>query len=650
MTLIFTCGMVALFLDKQTLLATKYYWLVKLTSILKGDDKTLSFEWNGVKYANTVAYLKNSKLLIDGNEQFIQVVSLSFAFSFLIVMVVCGLFMRFLRKKGKDKTEDKLIRGRRVATPKELESELKKKKAASDITIDGLHLFPKDFEVKHIRFSGTSGAGKSVAIRKLLKQIRARGEKAIIYDKGCTFVSRFYDPKTDVILNPFDERCAYWDVWKEGHHATDFENHAAALIPQHGEGDPFWVTSARTIFTSTAFMMKQKETAEEPCTTERLLDLLLTSELDDLTKYLKGTESASLVSDKIEKTAISIKSVLAAYIKSLRFLEGLDKVDSNGNERRSFSIHDWVVDDNEKGFLFITSNAKQHPSLRPLISMWLSIASTAILSMAENSNRRVWVIIDETPSLHKLPELPNTLAEVRKHGGCFIIGYQSPAQLIKVYGQHAANEMLDLANTGLFFRNPTNAMAEISSKDLGEQDIEQAKENYSYGADSVRDGISLGTNTITRRAVAPSEIMELEDLECWLKITGRYPVTMLTLKYDEMEHVAPSFLFREYDPSESMKIIDSMLTYYQLGAITCLSEEDRKAHYNIHKKQFEGDDETQEGEEQRMSGTMKTKNRNDDQDIEKQKAKEQRLLNEQLATPEIDINDVDNNLTPGIDL
>ncbi|MFA0289515.1 MULTISPECIES: type IV secretion system DNA-binding domain-containing protein, partial [unclassified Vibrio] len=120
----------------------------------------------------------------------------------------------------------------------------------SDFKVDGLALFKREFEVQHMLIDGTTGAGKSVMLRKLLRWIRKRGDKAIIYDKGCTFTSKFFDPSQDTLLNPFDERCANWDVWCDAKDAPDFENIANALIPQHGEGDPFWVDSARTIFSS----------------------------------------------------------------------------------------------------------------------------------------------------------------------------------------------------------------------------------------------------------------------------------------------------------------------------------------------------------------------------------------------------------------
>ncbi|NMU28988.1 type IV secretion system DNA-binding domain-containing protein, partial [Vibrio parahaemolyticus] len=111
---------------------------------------------------------------------------------------------------------------------------------------------------------------------------------------------------------------------------------------------------------------------DKPCTTERLLSLILTSELETLGTFLEGTESASLVSKDIKKTAISIKSVLATYIKSLRFLDGLNNETRPDKLRQKFSITNWVQDDNQKGFLFLSSNAQQHASLRPLISMWLA--------------------------------------------------------------------------------------------------------------------------------------------------------------------------------------------------------------------------------------------------------------------------------------
>lgn len=592
-----------LMIDYPTLMGTVYFWKYQFLNEVQPTSTVVKTTWEGVKYTSTLGAQLQNQALIDYNQTFLKTILISFSISLVLGIGALLFSMRMFRKKGDEQTEEYFIRGIEKATPKQLAKQLKKKNSQSDFKLDGKAIFKKNFEVQHMLFDGTTGAGKSVALRKFLRWIRDRGDKAVVYDKGCTFVSKFYNEKTDVILNPFDERCAFWDVWCDAKEASDFENMAAALIPMHGDGDPFWVQSARTIFCSTASQMLKNE-SESNLTTERLLELMLTSKLESLSEYLKGTESASLVSDKIQKTAISIKSVLAAYIKSLRFLAGLDTKGENGKLiRPRFSIRDWVKDDDENGFLFLSSNAQQHASLRPLISMWLSIASTAILEQNENINRRIWVIMDEAPSLHKLPELAETIAEVRKFGGCYVIGIQSFAQLKKVYGDNAALEMFDLLNTRLFFRSPSNEMAKISSLDLGEQEVDVSKEQYSYGANEIRDGVSLGHQTITRPVVTASEIMQLEDLQFWLRTPGDYPVTQIDLVFDKMPSLCAPFIKRKYTPSKRIEALEWSLNYHQFSAVSHVDKDDKTALQAIHDEMYAGDENNEERakEAQRMN-------------------------------------------------
>ncbi len=589
--LLLTVVVTAITASPQTASALFYYWKYRLLyQFGTAPDALVTTWWEGRAYSSTLLQQVNNPMLIELNAAFwyrLQVVFLLMSLLGLVGLIVIG---RYFRRQGEGQTEDHFIRGIKAAPPKMVTKQLKKKGPLSSFSIDGHQLFKQDFEVQHMLIDGTTGTGKSVKIRKLLKWIRARGDKAIVYDKGCTFVSKFYDPTTDVLLNPFDKRCAYWDIWCDAKEAPDFENMAAALIPQHGDGDPFWVDSARTIFSSTAFQMTKDKA---PCSTTRLLHLILTAELETLGEYLKGTESATLVSNKIEKTAISIKSVLATYIKSLRFLDKLDETDAQGAPlRRRFSITDWVQDDNERGFLFLSSNAQQHASLRPLISMWLAIASNAILGLKEDESRRLWVIMDEMPSLHKLPELGSIIAEVRKFGGCYVIGIQSYAQLVKTYGKNAADEMFDLLNTRFYFRAPSAQMAQISSKDLGEQDIDVSKENISYGANTLRDGVSLGHQTLTRPVVSPSEIQTLDDLQCWARVPNANLVTRLDLKFDRLPDVCPAFIKREFTLSMEMNTVYNQLVYAEVMAPTmALDDNERQALFDAQSVTFESDNE-----------------------------------------------------------
>ena len=62
-------------------------------------------------------------------------------------------------------------------------------------------------ETKHFKLLGTTGTGKSTAIRALLGQAIARGDRAVIADPDGGYLARFYDPaRGDRVLNPFDPR------------------------------------------------------------------------------------------------------------------------------------------------------------------------------------------------------------------------------------------------------------------------------------------------------------------------------------------------------------------------------------------------------------------------------------------------------------
>ncbi len=92
--------------------------------------------------------------------------------------------------------------------------------------------YPKNTEFQHTIITGASGTGKTQVMIDLLDQIRARGDKAIIYDKMGVYIKKFYNPATDIILNPFDARSKYWDFFAEGNKKSDFDIMAGSLIEE----------------------------------------------------------------------------------------------------------------------------------------------------------------------------------------------------------------------------------------------------------------------------------------------------------------------------------------------------------------------------------------------------------------------------------
>lgn len=470
------------------------------------------------------------------NQYLLRAFAEALTVSFILSIVLSVYFIR----KGRKKADDVFIRGNSLASPDVVKKLILKNNEASRLRIDELPLI-KNAEVQHFLVHGTIGMGKSQLIMKLLDQLRARGDRVIIYDKGCSFTSIYFDETKDVLLNPYDERCANWALWLEAQKDADLENMAQSLIPIEGESQPFFIHAARAVFSATASRMR----SDSDCSLKKLLQFLLTGEFEQMEPYLAGTPAATLMSDKVEKMAISVRAMITTYVRSLQSLIGLEE-----SGKKPFCIREYILDEETDGWLFISSNGEKHNSLKPLMSMWLSIASLALLSLPEDLNRRVWFICDELPSLHQLPFLGSTLAEVRKFGGCFILGMQNFFQLSQVYGNKGAGAIFDLLNTRFFFRSPSSEMAKLVSIELCNEELEEVKESTSYGANSIRDGVSLSTQRTSRPVVDYSEIMKLKTLTCFARLPGDYPVTKLEMKLEKRPEKTVGFIERKLPDEE----------------------------------------------------------------------------------------------------
>lgn len=113
------------------------------------------------------------------------------------------------------------------------------------------------------------------------------------------------------------------------------------------------------------------------------------------------------------------------------------------------------------------------------------------------------------------------LPEARKFGGCYVFGIQSYAQLEDIYGEKAAATLFDVMNTRAFFRSPSHKIAEFAAGEIGEKEHLKASEQYSYGADPVRDGVSTGKDMERQTLVSYSDIQSLPDLTCYVTLPDR---------------------------------------------------------------------------------------------------------------------------------
>lgn len=523
------------------------YFIAQFYSLVSNSVKQKFINPNGEIAKVFSQQIIHAAFIQDALQEMGKAIIKAVVISLIIKSVVFSSIYVWLKKRGKIQSENNLLKGDKILSCDETKQLILKEKDNSDLTLAGLPLI-KNTETAHLFFHGTTGSGKSNAIKELLDQIRARGDRAIIYDKSCSFLEEFFLPQSDILLNPLDERGRAWDLWLECRDSADFDSLAAAQIPMpQSTQDPFWVNAARTIFSAAAFEMRN----DPERSIVKLLRYLLTADLNLIQKYLKGTEAETLVSDKAEKTAVSIKSVLATYLKSLKYVR---------DGENSFSIRQWIQNDKANNWLFITSLGDRHETLKPLISSWIDIAVNALLSLSPSPKRRIWLILDELTSLQPLPYLTQTLSESRKFGGCLVIGIQNYAQLAKLYGQDGAREISSLLNTRFMFRQPDPEMAKWSAINFGESIIDEVREGISYGANTMRDGISINRVESRKQLVSFSEIMSLANLYAYVRLPGKFPITLVDFIYKERKRKNIGLFDREIDESnlkEVNKLIDS---------------------------------------------------------------------------------------------
>ena len=340
---------------------------------------------------------------------------------------VIALFLAWFWYRGVQLSRRRRIRGAELVTAGELRRRVRSVhlrardrmpgwKHVRPYSIAGVP-YPERTETQHTIVSGTTGSGKTVLISDLVAQIRARGERCVIYDKMGGYTAAFFDAGRDVLMNPLDARAPRWSPFLEARNPRDFDMMAAALIPQQKDTvDPFWVTAARQLFSNGAGVFWKKGVTENRV----LVDHLLKTDLTALAEAMEGTVAQSIVDPDNPKTALSVRAMLTANLSALEFLPDTGK---------PFSIREWISNEDADGFLFLTSRGDQHASLRGLISTWLEIAVNAMLSLAQDDGRQIWVILDELPTLHQVPSLQPGLAESCQFGGCFVLGVQVASAL-----------------------------------------------------------------------------------------------------------------------------------------------------------------------------------------------------------------------------
>jgi type IV secretory pathway TraG/TraD family ATPase VirD4 len=385
---------------------------------------------------------------------------------------------------------------------------------AGQLTLAGVSIPPLD-ETKHFKLIGTTGTGKSTAIRELLGAAIARGDRVIFADPDASYMAKFHDRfRGDVVLNPFERGSVKWDLYAEINNGYDVDQLVSGLIAD--TQDPSaqeWRGYARTFLAS---VIRRCHEARRPDAAE-LWRLLMVAPMEELRPIVAGTPAQPFLDAENARMFGSIRSVAGSSMAAFEHIQAQRAV--------PFSVRRWVRSHTRSGSLFIPYKAGQIAALRSLIAAWIRLAIFEALSQ-EEGDHRIWFVIDELDALGAIDGLKDALARLRKFGGRCVLGFQSLAQVSQTYGQGEAHTIIENCGNSLILRcsgSENGGTSQFASKLIGEREIIRRQVSRGTDRDSAfsargsRRSRSITEQHVTETAVMPSELELLPDMCGYLK-------------------------------------------------------------------------------------------------------------------------------------
>ena len=497
--------------------------LLVLLGSMSGQDLKMNIALGGHRSTVLARSVASDPLWVEHYDQLLNMLALGALLGFGAGLLVVWGIRRTMAQQGRETLGDRLLGGTALVDQAELAARTVAL-AGSDALAIGPVPIPRRIETRHFAFLGTTGSGKTTVLRQMLDGIEARGEAALVYDTSGEFIAHYYRPERgDVILNPFDARCAHWTPFDEISHPADADRIARQLVSETGsQDDDVWLETSRILVAN----MLRSLWAEGNRTLEALLEALQVKSKEQLKAWLGHTSSARTFADDADRATGSVLFMLAKAANLIQFL----RIEAEGVER--FAFRDFIagLDSREgaKPWIFVPRKEDYFEAAKPLMACWLECAASAVLGLTPSPERRIWFVLDELADLPRVENLARLLPEGRKFGAAIVLTFQALGQMRNRYGANIAEAMLACCNTKLFLQTVDRETRQWASQTIGDCEVEMrvATDTLSSGNEVPRT--TIATQRSFRAAVLESEL-RLAPHQGFLLLPDGLPVARIGL-------------------------------------------------------------------------------------------------------------------------
>lgn len=259
-----------------------------------------------------------------------------------------------------------------------------------------------------------------------------------------------------------------WRVWWEKVE-TAVERLAVSLLPPEKEGDDHWTRSARSIFTFWALLEIYEH--GETSIPSILKRALMGNRQGLIEEALINHEDDEHLPERITMEGTRFRDMEAKQFDScMGTFEAKTQVYLSGTVARNVSKSDFSIRQLRKvpTTIYLIVKESDQERLKGLLSAFFESASLILKEeKPKNGEQNITFFLDEFVRLAKMNEVLVLPATGRGYGINCIYVAQSYEQLVKIYGPHAARELIDTCTYRIVFSQSDARMCKEISDSIG---------------------------------------------------------------------------------------------------------------------------------------------------------------------------------------
>ncbi len=324
--------------------------------------------------------------------------------------------------------------------------------------------YPADMWTRHALVVAGTGAGKSTALKPLIKAVVDARESLLLFDPKGEFTKGFDGPE---IVAPWDARSLAWDIAKDMRNVGDMRRFATAMVRE--AQDPMWSNAARQLLVGFLIYLKATRGADWGWgELAQMLSIPQANILPIMSAYHPEAIRA------VERASVTTQGILINLASFSASIFDLAHAWGDAPPERRVSFVEWVQQKGSHRQLILQGHGAYPELTKSYLEGALGTVAAIVNSVEidDDENRKLWLIADEAGQMGKVPI--RALLEVgRSRGMRCVLACQDLAQLEEIYGTHMLKALVSMVGTILVGQIMQGDTAEQLCKALGVREVER---------------------------------------------------------------------------------------------------------------------------------------------------------------------------------